>query len=162
MGMWLEVITVRFRHLSYMLSHYGHTRTFFFFIACSTMRALLHAYLVGLEPLGLFFCLSLRLHAPPFFMCAQSQQWIRCVCEQRMPWWDCAFAQARLSCRYSHNRLVCLISWHVLQKVFAISCQKHKRFRARRSRLLLKIKVYFALNKVKKKYWKLIECIWKH
>ena len=37
-------------------------------------------------------------------------------------WRDCAFAKARLSCRCSHNRLVCLISWHVFQKVYAISC----------------------------------------
>ena len=45
---------------------------------------------------------------------------------------NCAFAQARLSYRCSHNRLVCLISWNVFQKVFcdfvpeveAISCLK--------------------------------------
>ena len=37
---------------------------------------------------------------------------------------ETAFTQARLSCRCSHNKVVCLISWHVLQIVFAISCLK--------------------------------------
>ena len=67
---------VRFRHLSHMLSHYVqlHARL------CGSMRALLHAYLVG----SIFF-----LPEPPSactaFMFARTQQWIRCVCEQQMP-----------------------------------------------------------------------------
>ena len=54
----MEVFTVRFRHLSHMLSPYVqlssgiHARLL---VACSNMRALLHAYLVGLEALDLFF-----------------------------------------------------------------------------------------------------------
>ena len=84
-----KMLTVRFRHLSHMLSHYAqlHARLF------GSMRALLHAYLVG----------SIFLLEPPStctaFMCARAQQCIRYVCEQQMPWWDCAFAQALLSCR---------------------------------------------------------------
>ena len=52
-----------------MLSHYVqlHARLF------GSMRALLHAYLVGS-----ILCLGLRLHALP--LCA-----LGCVCEQQMP-----------------------------------------------------------------------------
>ena len=70
--------------IAYAKSLWAYTHVYL--VACTTMRALLHAYLVGLEPLGLIFCLSLHLHAPHFFMCDQTQQLIRCVCEQRMPW----------------------------------------------------------------------------
>ena len=34
--------------------------------------------------------------------------------------------QARLSCRFSHNIIVCLINWHVFQIFFAISYLKKK------------------------------------
>ena len=56
---WRYLLIVRFRHLSHMLSHYVqlHARL------CGSMRALLHAYLVGS-----IFCLSLRLNALP--LCA--------------------------------------------------------------------------------------------
>ena len=66
------MLIVRFRHLSHMLSHYVqlHARLF------GSMRALLHAYLVGS-----IFRLSLRLHALPLW----AQQCIRCMCEQQMP-----------------------------------------------------------------------------
>ena len=60
--------------------------------------AYMHVYLVactaaclsaGAGSLRSIYCLSLRLHASPFFMCARTQQciqqWIRGVCEQRMP-----------------------------------------------------------------------------
>ena len=51
------LLIVQFRHLSQMLNHYVqisrsiHARLL---VACSSMRALLHAYLVGLEALDLF------------------------------------------------------------------------------------------------------------
>ena len=109
----------------------------------------------GWKPI-VYFRMSLSLHARPFFMCAQTQQWIRCVGEQQMPWWDCAFAQARLICRYSHNRLVCLNSWYVFQKVFcdfvaeveAISCLKKKPILTRYQSLFTLIKV----KKIQKTY----------
>ena len=134
-----------------------------YFVACNNMRSVLpHAYLVGLEALDLFFLSEPPQHALPFFMCARTRQWIRCVFEQRMPWWDCAFAQARLSCLFSHSIIACLINWHVFQIVFAISYLKKKRFRAwRRSWFLLDFKVYFTLKEAKK-YWRLIKCKWKH
>ena len=47
-----------------MLSHYVQY-THAYLVACSNMRALLHAYLMVLDALDRFF-LSLRLHAPPF------------------------------------------------------------------------------------------------
>ena len=37
---------------------------------------------------------------------------------------ETAFAQACLSCQCLHNKLVYLISWHVLQIALAILCQK--------------------------------------
>ena len=66
-----------------IMCNYQAAYTHVSLVACSNMRALLHAYLVGLEALDLFL-LSLRLHAPPFFMCAQTQQWMRCVCVVRL------------------------------------------------------------------------------
>ena len=123
---WRYLLIVRFRHLTHTLSHYVklHARLF------GSMRALLHAYLMW----------SFFLSEPPStytaFMCARTQQWIRCACEQRMPWWDCAFAQVLLSCRCSHiNRQVCLISWHVFQTVFCGFVPEEEEIRAwRRSR----------------------------
>ena len=86
MGLYLQCI-VRFRHLSHTLSHYVqisssiHARVF-----GSVRSACLSG---GAVSLRYIYCLSLRLHASPFFMCARTQQWIqqwiRGVCEQRMP-----------------------------------------------------------------------------
>ena len=63
-------LRVRFRHLSHMLSNYVqlHARLF------GSMRALLHAYLVGY----IFFCQSLRLHALP--LCALGHNNVSDVC----------------------------------------------------------------------------------
>ena len=41
---------------------------------------------------------------------------------------ETAFAQALLSCRCSHSKVVCLIRWHVFQIVFAILCPKKSDF----------------------------------
>ena len=59
MGLYLQCI-VRFRHLSHMLSHYVHKwvkRSNFKYLLCyvqisSSIHALLHAYLVGLDLLS--------------------------------------------------------------------------------------------------------------
>ena len=63
------MLIVRFRHLSHMLSHYVQLNSRLF----GSMRALLHAYLVG----------SIFLSEPPStcaaFMCAWAQLCIRCV-----------------------------------------------------------------------------------
>ena len=56
-----------------MLMHLAAYRHIYL-LACNSMHALLHAYLVGLEALDLFFLSEPPQHAQPFFMCARTQQ----------------------------------------------------------------------------------------
>ena len=86
-----------------MLSHYAAYRHVYL-VASSNMRALLHAYLMGLEALDVFLsestCTAFLYvrsgrHNTGFDVCASSE----CPGET-------AFAQARLSCRCWHNKLV--------------------------------------------------------
>ena len=105
-------------------------------IMCNYTRV----YLVACVRYYMLIWYELFLSEPPStctaFMCARTQQWIRCACEQRMPWWDSTFAQALRSCRCSHiNRQVCLISWHVFQIVFCDFVSEEEAIRAwKRSR----------------------------
>ena len=78
MGLYLQCI-VRFRHLSHMLSHYVQISSSIHARLFGSVRS------GGAGSLRSIYCLSLRLHASPFFMCARTQQWIRGVFEQRMP-----------------------------------------------------------------------------
>ena len=155
MGLYLQCI-VRFRHLSHMLSHYVQISSSIHARLFGSVRS--ECISGGAGSLRSIYCLSLGLHASPFLMCARTQQWIQQwiwgVCERRVPWWDCAYAQARLSCRCSHNILVCLISWHVVGTCFRYILW----FCAwRRSRFKLDIKGYFTRIKVKK-YLKTYMC----
>ena len=107
-----------------------------YLVACSTLRALLPAYLVGLEPLGLFFVWASVYHMHRLSLCALRHNIGSDVCASSKCPGETVHLPRLVWVVDSHiyNRLVCLISWHVFQKVFAISCLKWKRFRAWRSR----------------------------
>ena len=68
MNIGIYLYIVRFRHLSHMLMHLAAYRHVYL-VACNNMHTLLHAYLVGLEALDLFFCLS-RTNMHGLSLCA--------------------------------------------------------------------------------------------
>ena len=75
MGLYLQCI-VRFRHLSNMLSHYVQISSSIHARLFGSVRSACLIY-GGAGSLRSIYCLSLRLHALPFFMCARTQQWIQ-------------------------------------------------------------------------------------
>ena len=118
----MYLLIVRFQHLSHILSHYVklHARLF------GSMRAVLHAYLVGS-----ILSLSLPLHALP--LCALETNNGSDVCaSSECP--DEIFTGSSELSMFTFNRQFRIIIWHVFQIVFcdfvpeeeAISCLKKK------------------------------------
>ena len=114
MGLYLQCI-VRFRLLLHTLSHYVQ------------ISSSIHARLFG----SVRYCLLIwwgwkpkiyLLSEPPSTLCALghnngSNNGSEVCASSEYPD-ETAFAQARLSCRCSHNILVSLISWHVVGMCF--------------------------------------------
>ena len=108
MGLYLQRL-VRFRHLSHMLSHYD-----------VQISSSIHARLFG----SVRYCMLIWWGwKPKIYILSEPLSTCIAFFYVRS---DTTMAQARLSCRCSHNILVCFISWHVFQIAFVILCLKKK------------------------------------
>ena len=103
-GIYFLLCLMRFRHLSHMLSHYAQLSS----CMHARLSGSMHAYLVELEALDLISVRASLSTCTAVLVGVHTDTTMdpRCVRAANIL---CETAQIRLSCRCSHNRLVCFI-----------------------------------------------------
>ena len=86
------------------------------------LAAYMHVYLgacITFHIFSVYVCIIIGWGWKPSFLSDPQFNAFLCVRELRMPWWDCVFAQASLSCQCLQNRFICFIRLHLFFNSFS-------------------------------------------